>query len=296
MTTHVESNLRRDFTWILVAYATAICVGAAVYIGCTRMGEGPVLAMLYADIAGTLAIFAFSQMFSNTSFYDAYWSVAPPLIFLGWLATAPALDLRSVLVFVLVCLWAVRLTHNWGRGWMGLGHVDWRYVDLRVKTGRAYPLVDLAGLHMFPTLIVFTGCIPLLRIAHLQAPLGGLDAVWLAVGFGALYLEWRADNVLRAHRLQRERDTDVLREDVWAWCRHPNYVGEMGFWLALAIAGHILFADVWNWLGFVLMVLLFVCISIPMIDKRQLANKPDYARYKAEVPTLIPRLKRSPGA
>ena len=31
-----------------------------------------------------------------------------------------------------------------------------------------------------------------------------------------------------------------------------------------------------------------------MIDKRQLANKPAYAIYQAEVPSLVPSLRRVP--
>ena len=41
-------------------------------------------------------------------------------------------------------------------------------------------------------------------------------------------------------------------------------------------------------LGFVLMGTLFLGISIPLIDKRQLSNKPDYGAYQREVPALIP--------
>ena len=47
----------------------------------------------------------------------------------------------------------------------------------------------------------------------------------------------------------------------------------------------------WVWLGVVLMVGLFVGISIPMIDKRMLANKPAYAAYREEVPSLLPKLR-----
>lgn len=251
------------------------------------------MAVFYADLMATLVIFSFSCAFANSSFYDAYWSVAPPLIFLAWMVTAVEVDIRALVLFVLVVLWAVRLTHNWARGWHGLSHVDWRYVDLRAKTGRAYPLVDLFGIHLFPTLLVFAGCLPLWWVTQKPVPLSWLDGLWIVVGFGALYLEWRADNVLRRFRLERVEPAAVLRIDVWGWCRHPNYVGEMGFWLGLAIAGHAVHAGVEVWIGFAAMVLLFVFISIPMIDKRQLATKPDYAQYKAQVPALIPRLNRS---
>ena len=37
------------------------------------------------------------------------------------------------------------------------------------------------------------------------------------------------------------------------------------------------------------MIILFVFISIPMMEKRQLENKPEYADYRNEVSSLIPR-------
>ena len=41
----------------------------------------------------------FSLAFGNSSFYDAYWSVAPPLIAWYWLATAePTPNLRIALI------------------------------------------------------------------------------------------------------------------------------------------------------------------------------------------------------
>ena len=108
-----------------------------------------------------------------------------------------------------------------------------------------------------------------------------------------MYLEYRADNVLRQFRLNPDNQGQVLRQDVWAWCRHPNYLGEIGFWLSLALAGFTVSDSPWVWIGFVLMLVLFVGITIPMIDKRQLANKSDYAAYRDEVFSLIPKPPRS---
>ncbi len=123
------------------------------------------------------------------------------------------------------------------------------------------------------------------------APLGWLDEVWVVLGFAALGLEARADNVLR--RFRQQGRSEVLREDVWGWCRHPNYLGELGFWFALALAGYAATGDPLTWLGAVAMLGLFLGVSIPMIDRRQLANKPAYADYRLEVPALLPRPPRS---
>ena len=280
----------RDFYWIVCAYLVALIV-AGIALALLEQWS-PLWRAAGADVAATLVIFGFGRAFRNSSFYDAYWSVAPPVLMLYWMVVYASFDLRALLLFSLVFLWALRLTHNWARGWHGLSHQDWRYVDLKEKTGVFYPLVDLLGIQLFPTVLVFVGCVPIWMV--LQAPSTSIsmaDLVWLAVGFSAVWLEFRADNVLRQHRLNPSTQGHVLRTDVWSWCRHPNYLGELGFWLALAICGYQVAGDRLAWLGFALMMGLFVGISIPMIDKRQLANKTEYAAYKSEVGTLIPGIK-----
>jgi len=101
-----------------VAYLAA--GGVALLVGIALRDEPPLVLVAGADLAATLVIFAFSRAFGNSSFYDAYWSVAPVPIAL-YLALGPgaeeALPARQGLVLLLVGLWAVRLTHNWARGW-----------------------------------------------------------------------------------------------------------------------------------------------------------------------------------
>ncbi len=291
----MTADRRRDFAWIGVAYATALTAAALTVVLLSDLE--PLWQAAWADVAATLVIFAFSRIFDNSSFYDAYWSVAPPVLLGFWWWTYGGFDLRVLIAAVLVLLWSVRLTHNWARGWQGLDHVDWRYVDLKAKTGSFYPLVDLFGIQMLPTVLVFIGCVPLwLMLAEPAEAFGWIDLTWIVVGYAALWLEFRADNVLRAFRLDPANQGQVLRHDVWTWCRHPNYLGELGFWLALGIAGYAASGQLVSGLGFLLMVALFVGISIPMIDKRQLANKLDYRTYQSEVPTLIPMSWRRNGS
>ena len=276
----------RDFGWVAAAYLAAVLVA---YLVAQEISGSPLMRAFWADIAATLVIFGFSRRFGNSSFYDAYWSVAPPLLFVYWMLQAGQADLRSLLLFLLVFAWAVRLTYNWAEGWQGLEHQDWRYVDLEAKTGRWYPLVDLLGIQLLPTLLVFLGCLPLYHVVSAPgSPLGIWDVAWILVGGGSLYLEFRADNVLRGFRRQPAPPGTVLTADVWGWCRHPNYLGELGFWLSLGMAGYVADESLLNAVGFVAMVCLFVFISIPMIEKRQLASKPDYLEYKRRVFSLLP--------
>ncbi len=287
--------MKRDFGWIICAYVSALIIGASAawFLAGTTNGSTLTLALV-ADVAATVVIFGFGTYFRNSSFYDAYWSVAPVCLFVYW-ALGTNVDLRGLLVGLLVLAWSIRLTHNWARGWQGLDHQDWRYVDLKVKTGRLYPLVDLFGIQMLPTLLVFAGCYPIwVVLAGDARPWSGLDLAWMMLGGGAVYLEYRADNVLRAFRLNPANAGQVLDKDVWSYVRHPNYTGELGFWLALGIAGFAASGNPDVFVGFTAILMLFVFISIPMIERRELANKPGYAAYRERCGALIPRIAGGP--
>src|SRR5262249_20349941 len=134
----------------------------------------------------------------------------------------------------LVTWWAVRLTYNWARGWAGLHHEDWRYVDLRRTTGRAYWLVSFVGLHLMPTIQVFLAFLSLyVALAVGTRPFGLLDVVAALVTGGAIALESRADKELVRFRRSQPPPDAILASGVWAWSRHPNYFGEMSFWWGL---------------------------------------------------------------
>ena len=142
------------------------------------------------------------------------------------------------LVFALVLAWAVRLTWNWARGWQGLGHEDWRYLRLQEQTGRAYWLVSFTGIHLMPTFWVFAGCLSLYpALAAATRPFGVLDAIAALVMAGSIWIEKRADDELRRFRAEGHGPQAILKTGLWAWSRHPNYFGEMGFWWGLWLFG-----------------------------------------------------------
>jgi steroid 5-alpha reductase family enzyme len=101
---------------------------------------------------------------------------------------------------------------------------------------------------------------------------------------GAILLEAAADQQLWRHR----GTPGVLDRGLWAFCRHPNYLGEIGFWWGLAIT-----ARAWP-IGAVAITALFLGVSIPLIEERHRSRRPDYAAYQGRVPRLLPRLARRP--
>ena len=239
----------------------------------------PLWHLFIADCAATLVIFAFSFLFKNSSFYDAYWSVVPPLLAGAMVLVAPseAPMARQALILGLVSWWAVRLTWNWWRGWTGLHHEDWRYVDLQEKTGGAYWLVSLLGIHFFPTVQVFLGCVPLYWAMTSTAPLGVLDAVAAAVTTMGILFELVADRQLREFRLSNTDPERVLDTGLWAWSRHPNYFGEMSFWWGLWLFAAAS-APIWAVAGAVAITAMFFGVSLPMIETPHARQAPRLRR------------------
>jgi steroid 5-alpha reductase family enzyme len=288
--------MQKAFGMVWLAYLVAALVAVAKGLGVEAWGWHPVAVALAADVAATVVIFAASFLFKNSSFYDPYWSVAPPAIALYFVLrpeAGPVDGLRVILVFLLVLAWAVRLTWNWARGWQGLGHEDWRYLRLKEQSGRAYWLVSFAGIHLMPTFWVFAGCLasyPALAAAN--RPFGLLDVIAAVVMAGSIWIEKRADDELRRFRAEGHGPQAILKTGLWAWSRHPNYFGEMGFWWGLWLFGVSANPAWWTIIGPVSITLMFRFVSLPMVETRMLERRPDYAAHTRTTPLVFLRPPR----
>lgn len=274
---------------ITVAYVVALFIGG---ISLYQFGYNDILDILFADLIATLVIFLFSQYYGNSSFYDAYWSVIPPFLALYWLVVgqAQAPVLREILVMGLILYWATRLTLNWALHWEGMHHEDWRYLMLRERAPKMSLLVDFFGIHLFPTLQVFAAMVPVYAVYCLgERQLNWLDLLATAVTFGAITLQLVSDQQL--HRfIATRREGEQLATGLWAWSRHPNYCGELGFWLGMLLFGLAAYPQGWYWLGagFVLMTLMFLFASIPMMEQRSLERRPNYQQIIDTTSMLLP--------
>lgn len=247
-----------------------------------------------ADLVATMVIFGFSRAYRNSSLYDPYWSVIPPLLAAYWFLADAAIEVnawRAMLVIVLVWAWAIRLTANWATYWGGLSHEDWRYPLVRDRAGpKAAVWVDLFGIHLFPTLQVFLGCLPIYAVMTRGIePLGVLDLIAAIVTLGAITIETVADLQLHAF-IAKRREGGFIRSGLWAWSRHPNYFGELSFWWGLMLFGLAAAPESWWWVmpGALAMTGMFWFASIPLMDRRSVERRPAYAGYMRDVSALVP--------
>ena len=145
------------------------------------------------------------------------------------------------------------------------------------------------GVHLFPCFVVFLGSLSLVpALVWGTRSVGALDWIALVVGVAAAVIEFIADEQMR--RFARTKSPgDLMDSGMWRYSRHPNYFGEILFWWSLwffALAA----APAWWWtvIGPLAMVAMFLAASIPMLDDRSRARRPNFAAYAKRTSALVP--------
>ena len=124
-------------------------------------------------------------------------------------------------------------------------------------------------------------------------PIGLFDYLGLAVCLLATLIELVADEQMKAFKKTSPKGS-IMDQGLWQYSRHPNYFGEILFWIGLFLfcIPFNITNDWWTALGFISMLILFVFISVPMMDERSLKNKPGFKEHMQKVPALFPSFKR----
>jgi len=236
-TISIAENLTKAFSLCTLAYLLSLAV--ALFVGHSLDGHHPIIIVFWADLTATLVPYLFSRLFGNASFYDAYWSLAPLPIALYWMfgiAPINVITARKILILSLVLFWGLRLTWNWVSQWRGLKDEDWRYSELRKKYRSWFWIIDLVGIEMMPTIIVFLGCLSLYpSLSESKNAFNILDVIALIFTAGAIVIETTADEQLKRFKKKFPRPGEIINRGFWAYSRHPNYLGEIIFWWGLYI-------------------------------------------------------------
>jgi steroid 5-alpha reductase family enzyme len=290
MVTQNPDRRARDLVIVALAYAAALVVAMAV--GWTLRDKHPILVAAVADLVATLVVFSFSVRCNNSSLYDPYWSVIPLPIAIYWAAVGEP-GLWQLVLLALVALWGARLTGNWAARWRGIRDEDFRYQEIRGRTGRLYWPASFVSIHLLPTIWVFLGLLPLYPALARPISVTALGFVALMVTAAAIAIETIADRQLRAFLRTRREPEAVLDQGLWGYCRHPNYLGEVLFWWGLYLFG-LAAEPAWAWsvVGPLSITLLFVFISVPWMDRRLLLRHPAWAQSMKSLPALLPWPRR----
>lgn len=280
-------SLNRSRWFVTLIYALLFIIGVILYFKLPF--ENLVYKLLAIDVVLTVLIAIVGLLVKNDSMYDPYWSLIPFLMLIYWIDAThiQEFNTRIFIMIILVSWWSWRLTYNWIRGWKGIKHEDWRYIDLRKKTKAFYPLVSFLGIQLFPTLIVFAAALPMESVFTSSETINTSDIIGGILMLTGILLEIFADIQMHEFHINPDNKGNVINIGLWKYSRHPNYLGEISFWWGIYVLSLATNPPAYYISGAIAITLLFLFISIPMMEKR-MESKIDFAAYKKRTPILIP--------
>ena len=272
---------------LLIIYATAFVAGIFLFMLFERLGINVYISILLADVIATVIVWASGVILRTASAYDPYWSLQTLAIYLCLLFKYQNWHIGTILLLVVIALYSLRLTMNFILGFHSLKYVDWRYKMLKEKTGKFYQVVNLLGICMFPTLVVYAATLPVIAYASITT-FSLLDIIGLSIVVLGVLLELIADIQMKKFVKQRTDRSQVLDKGLWRYSRHPNYLGEIAIWFGVALTLIISHFNYWYFIaGAVVNLLMFLFISIPMEENHFKGYKPDYEQYKKDTHMLL---------
>lgn len=298
----MTSSRKLSFIILALIYIAAFVIGWLSFGWMESFCSNNYLSLFVADVMATVFVWLFGLVYKNVSVYDPYWSVAPPIVLTVWAIYYNNVGMAGILLLIAVWYWGIRLTGNWAYTFRNLDTEDWRYTKYRTEQKPfIFHLINFFGLNMMPTIVVFLAMLPALDllegvVVHNEwlypgnnirpmmtfvYPCSWVTCIGFIICIVATTIQLISDN--QRHRFAKEHKGEVCKVGLWKQGRHPNYFGEIMMWWGVWLMNPLPFLLA----GPIAMTCLFLFISIPLMEGRQLKNKPGYAEYKKETRILI---------
>ena len=285
---------------ILLSYIISFCFGLFSYL---LMNDSNMLKdsdmeekfrqliiIFISNVVSTVIIWFIGVLISTASIYDPYWSVQTPVIYIFLLIKYQNLNVGNLIYLELILFWAIRLTYNYTKTFHDITYIDWRYKKIKETTGKFYQIVNLLGICMVPTIIVYVASIPPILFVIDDLNFEYIQIIGYIIIFISVIIELKADIDIHEFKKIRTDRNQIINIGLWKYSRHPNYFGEICFWYGVAMV--YIFCDFTkNWyyiIGAILNNALFLGISIPLAEKNLRTYKEGFDEYKKKTSMLIP--------
>jgi steroid 5-alpha reductase family enzyme len=250
------------------------------------------LAIALAFLVQWLA-FIPSYVFKTERYFDLIGSFTYITVMTLTVVISGATDARSVLLLILVLIWAGRLGPFLFRRVRRAGKDD-RFDEIKGSFLRFFTTWTLQGLWISLTLAAALAVVT-------SAEPKGLDAfavIGLVVWILGFAIEAVADWQKSRFRADPANTGDFITTGLWAWSRHPNYFGEIVLWTGVAIIALPILSG-WRLLTLISPVFVYLLLTrvsgVPLLEKKADAKwggQEAYEAYKRQTPVLVPLLGR----
>jgi steroid 5-alpha reductase family enzyme len=238
-------------------------------------------------------IFIPSYIYQTEHYFDLIGSISYISIVLFTFLALNNLDVRSILIGLLILVWAVRLGSFLFIRVKRDGK-DNRFTVMKTKFWWFLFTWTIGGLWVFITMAAGLAAMTSAKVV----PLGWFALIGIFLWLEGFLVEVVADHQKNRFRSKKENQGRFINEGLWSFSRHPNYYGEITLWLGIAF---IAFPVLQGWQLLTLISPIFVYIlltrisGVTMLERRadkKWGDDPEYQRYKETTSSLIPMFKR----
>jgi steroid 5-alpha reductase family enzyme len=290
----MEDQNRNSLIGIVVAVAVGVLVVLAGSVGSSKVGSVAVFAVCGALAYGiNWVVFVPSAIAKTEHYFDLTGSATYLSVIGVALALSPDLDARSIIVGVMVAVWALRLGSFLFIRVRRAGK-DGRFDQIKTDGLRFFMTWTLQGLWVLLTLaaalVIITGTE--------REEIGWVGIVGIVVWVFGFVVEVVADLQKSAFKRDPANDGRFITSGLWSWSRHPNYFGEIVLWTGIALMAVPLLSG-WSWgalISPVFVTLLLTRVSgIPMLEARaeeRWGGEEAFRTYTANTSVLLLRPPR----
>lgn len=200
-----------------------------------------------------------------------------------------AFDSRSLLLAILIGVWAARLGSFLFLRIRRDGS-DSRFERIKPSALRFFLTWNLQGLW-----VLFTAACALAAITGTtREPLTPLDLPAVLIWLLGFVIEVVADRQKQVFR-RTAGATGFIQTGLWSRSRHPNYFGEIILWIGIALLA-LPALDGWRYLTLLSPLFVFLLLTrvsgIPLLERKaeqRWGKDPAYRQYRDRTPRLLPR-------
>ena len=255
----------------LIAFPVLILIGLLVAVagsqGGSSIGGMPVFA-LCVGLAFFIQWLAFIPAFrlQTEKFFDLTGSITYIAVISIAMLLSASLDARSILLWALVVIWAIRLGTFLFRRIRKAGKDD-RFDELKPSLIRFLNVWTIQGLWVTFTMAAALVAITTMKRVELDifAIVGFL--VWI-LGFS---IEVAADAQKSHFNTNLENKGKFIQTGLWSRSRHPNYFGEIVLWIGVAVIALPVLQG-WQWIALISPIFVTLLITrvsgVPLLEKK----------------------------
>jgi len=286
---------KKDFN-ALLALPIVLLIGVGIALAGSQGGSkifGVPLFSISVSLAFLIQLLAFipAYLLQTEKFFDLTGSITYILVTIFTVIFSPKIDGRSILLFIIVVIWAIRLGSFLFRRIHQAGK-DARFDGIKPSFNRFLLTWTLQGLW-----VTITSAPALTTItSSTRRELGLVALIGFLIWTFGFVIEIVADTQKSRFRSDVNNKGKFIQTGLWARSRHPNYFGEIVLWIGVAV---IALPILRGWQLATLVSPVFVALlltrisGVPMLEKRadeKWGGQEEYEAYKKHTPVLIPRL------